>query len=258
MTIQSVLKQVGDDLAGVSDAPELDAERIIGNVLKKDTAWLIAHGSEKISDQHEKEISVLVSRRKKGEPLAYILGAWDFYGRTFMVTPDVLVPRPATEHLIDTALPVISNLSKKLQRPIRVADIGTGSGCIGITLLLESPHITQVIATDLSEAALNVAQHNAHTFGVADKMLFLQGNMLEPIQNKSVDLIVSNPPYVPSEELRNPSSLTTAGLAYEPQSALDGGSDGLTYVNQLLTSSIPIVIETVEGEIISQNIDSEL
>ena len=257
MTIHEAQQIIAASLRAISDAPDLDADRILLHVLnKQDASYLIAHSNEIISEQNLQTILDMVEKRKTGMPLAYILGHADFYGRTFLVTSDVLVPRPDTELLIDRALEYVkNNFSDK--KEITIADICTGSGIIAITLALELPD-TRLIATDISSAALEIAQQNAEKHDVADRIEFLQGDMLSPTSNKHIDLIVSNPPYLPAEALAKAGrAVETTGLLFEPRIALDGGEDGLKFVNQIIEFSqennIPAIIETVGGEIITAN-----
>lgn len=253
MTIRKVVKNTETALEHSSDAPRIDAERIVLHVLRQeDSSYLIAHGDDILSDSQLKEISEMQDKRIMGMPLAYIIGRADFYGRTFIVTPDVLIPRPDTEMLVDRALEVLPAISKKLGRSLVIADICTGSGCIAITLALELKEHHRIIATDLSPAALAVAKQNAKQHGVLDRLEFLQGDMLAPLRDIQVDLIVSNPPYVPTAEVHQAGAKKeTRGLLFEPPMALDGGVDGELFVNQIKESGIPAVIETIGGEIIA-------
>ncbi|MEX2054876.1 MAG: peptide chain release factor N(5)-glutamine methyltransferase, partial [Candidatus Andersenbacteria bacterium] len=251
MTIHEALKK-GQAALSQSDAPDLDAERLLLFVVKeKESTWLIRHNEEELTDAQHQHYQRLIIERVTGKPLAYILGEWDFYGRRFAITPAVLVPRPSTEKLVDTALETIKTLSKKLRRPIVVADIGTGSGCIAITLALETSRqlVGNIYATDISEAALDVARANATQHNVNDRIQFVLGDMLEPIEGKKFDLIVSNPPYVPTAELRAPDSDETRGLIYEPRIALDGGEDGSIYIQQIKESGVPAIIEIQQGKV---------
>jgi release factor glutamine methyltransferase len=255
MTIQDLQKNIADTLRTYSDAPELDAQRIILHVLeKRDASYLISHAEETLTVEQEKNILSMTNIRKTGMPLAYILGEADFYGRTFIVNKDVLVPRPDTELLIEKALEYIQNNFQN-KKEIILADICTGSGIIAITLGLELPSI-HIIATDISPEALLIAKQNAEKHGVLDRIDFIQSDLLQPIKNKNIDLLVSNPPYVPTQELENTTSLEKRGLDFEPRIALDGGEDGLKFVRQIQEYSkqnhIPTIIETVGGEITTE------
>ncbi len=287
--IGEILRNITKSLTNYSDAPHIDAQRIILHVLKqREPSYLLAHATDVLTAPQLQEITSMVTQRKTGMPLAYILGEADFYGRTFIVTPDVLIPRPDTETLIEKALEYVKkNFENK--KEVTIADICTGSGIIAITLALELVRLTKalpavlagisykLVATDTSPAALRIAKLNAEKHGVADKIEFIEGDMLNPIKNQHVDLIVSNPPYIPTAELaqlslrgaesdeaistyhaarllrsaRNDSSLETRGLMFEPRIALDGGPDGQLFVDQIKASGIPAIIETTGGEIIT-------
>ena len=264
-TIKQALAQAVIQLKHLSD-PRLDAQWMLLKILnKKEASWLIAHGEERLTGKELALFSQLLARRSAGEPLAYLLGEWEFYGRSFTVNEAVLIPRPTTEKLVDEALSYIKKLVrgglKKTEREtIIIADIGTGSGCIAITIGLEIEKWLRaerlccdwrMIATDISGTALKVARQNARRFDIKDKIDCLQGDLLQPIKERRVDLIVSNPPYVPSGELTAQATLGNdkLGLRYEPRVALDGGEDGLVFVKELLKTEVPLIYETVGGEI---------
>jgi release factor glutamine methyltransferase len=178
-------------------------------------------------DEHElSAIRELVRRRGKGEPVAYITGAREFYGRSFAVTPDVLIPRPDTETIVERALGVLRAHGDEASR---VADLGTGSGCIGITLAAEVPG-TDVVATDSSAAALDVARSNAERLGVA--VTFVECSWAGGLDG-AFDLVVSNPPYVTTGELE---SVDRDVRDFEPRGALLGGDDGLDAYRALIAS----------------------
>jgi release factor glutamine methyltransferase len=178
-------------------------------------------------DEHElSAIRELIRRRGKGEPVAYITGTREFYGRPFTVTSDVLIPRPDTETIVERALLV---LRARDSRPARVADIGTGSGCIAITLAAEVPG-TEVFATDVSAAAIDVARANAERLGVS--ATFVECSWADALEG-SFDLVVSNPPYVTSAELEG---VERDVRDFEPHGALLGGVDGLDAYRALLAS----------------------
>lgn len=254
MTIAEITAALTRSLSATSDAPSIDADRIIlAAIGQQDPSYLLSHNNEAISLDAQKEIQTMEAQRKSGMPLAYVLKEAGFYGRMFAITQDVLIPRPETEALIDKALFQIPRISNAFARPITIADIGTGSGCIAITLALElgSSIEYQIFASDISPAALIVAKENAKRHNVLEKIQFLEGDMLAPYQDLSIDLIVSNPPYVPSSEIDTAStSPDTIGLLFEPRLALDGGQDGLTFVHQIQASGIPALVETLGGEII--------
>lgn len=254
MTITDALRQGMQALKKTSDAPALDAQRLLLHVLKRnETSWLMAHSETTLSAPQEILFGDLVQRRLHGEPLAYILGSQDFYGRPFMVKPDVLIPRPATEELVDQAVGAIKRIFDEKKRPLIIADIGTGSGCIAITLVLEAgAYLEQVYATDISAEALAVAQKNVAYFNVEKKVTLLHGDMLAPLVNKNVDLLVSNPPYVPTEELQNLSVPEKIGLQFEPRRALDGGLTGEDFTTQLTATDVPVIYETTGGKILSK------
>jgi len=177
MTIASALRSGTQKLSGSSDAPHLDAERLLLHVIgRSESAWLYAHKDVTLSSSTEKQFAALLERRHTGEPLAYLLGEWEFLGRPFWVTPDVLIPRPETENLVEAALRYIETLH---QQQIIIADIGTGSGCIAVTLACELAKV-KCIATDISPTALAVARKNAERHGVADRIEFVEGDMLQP------------------------------------------------------------------------------
>lgn len=249
-TIREWIQWGTHELKDTSDAPRLDAAWILLHILKQDTQdFLVTHADDTIDGTRFQE---LIQRRKTGMPLAYIFGQWHFYGRPFVVTQDTLIPRPATEDLVDQAKQYILDQSRKYRKPLVIADIGTGSGCIAITLALELPvsYLSHIYATDISSKALAVARTNAQTYGVTDRITFLEGNMLEPLQDKNIDLLVSNPPYIPSHELRQAStSPETHGLQYEPPIALDGGLDGKQYISLFEASTLPVIYEGEGGRI---------
>lgn len=157
-----------------------------------------------------------VNRKAQGEPAQYITGEQEFYGRVFEVTPDVLIPRPETELLVEAVLKEAGEMPG-----LRVADIGTGSGAIAATLALEA-RAWQVAASDISPEALRVAARNAARLGA--RVEFRQGNLLEPFAGAALDIVVSNPPYIPAADIE---ALQPEVREYEPRMALDGGDDGL-------------------------------
>jgi release factor glutamine methyltransferase len=177
-----------------------------------------------LADDELDTVRTLLRRRGRGEPIAHLTGRREFYGRSFRVSPAVLIPRPETETLVERALKVAREQGGEL----RIADLGTGSGCLACTLAAELPGAT-VIASDVSAAALTVAAENAEALGVADRVLFVEGGWTEGLV-ADLDLVVSNPPYVTSAEMEE----LPRDVTFEPRLALDGGPDGLDAYRDLL------------------------
>lgn len=208
--------------AGISASEAaFDAELLLRDALGWDRATWLTRRDEPAPDAAGQAFATAIARRAAREPVAYIRGVQEFYGRPFAVRPGVLIPRPETELLIDEALTAL-----RLRGPVaaapRVADIGTGSGCLAITLALERTD-ARVVATDISDAALAVARTNAAAFAVGDRLTFAHTSLLDGIDGP-FDLIVSNPPYVPDGARP---ALAPEVAAHEPHMALFGGTDGL-------------------------------
>ncbi|MDW8313257.1 MAG: peptide chain release factor N(5)-glutamine methyltransferase [Burkholderiales bacterium] len=181
-------------------------------------AWLITHDRDPVDTEAFSRFETLLARRRAGEPIAYLIGHREFYGRDFATTPAALIPRPETERLVEEALALLP-----LERPMRVLDVGTGSGCIAITLALERP-LAEVTALDLSEDALALAKRNAQALGAAG-VRFVQSDWLAALQpNERFDLIVSNPPYLAVGDPH----LLQGDLRFEPWFALTDRADGLS------------------------------
>ncbi len=247
-TIREVLDWATRDFESRGiESPRLDAELLVAEALGIDRVGLYLDLHRPLVDRERSSIRPLVARRREREPVAYILGHRDFYGRRFSVTPDVLVPRPDTETLVDHALDCIP-----ADQPFRVLDIGTGSGAIAVTLAAERP-LALVTATDISEAALGVAAKNAEGLGVADRIRFEQADLLSGAEQ--YDLVVSNPPYIARSEME---SLQAEVREHEPIGALAAGEDGLEIVRALLTATEPatatgaqLLIEVGAGQAVS-------
>jgi len=228
-TIREVLDWATQDFAGRGiDSPRLDAELLVAKALQTDRVGLYLDLSRPLLDSERKAIRPLIERRRAREPVAYILGHRDFYGRRFSVTPDVLIPRPDTETLVEQALRCIPEDS-----PCRVLDVGTGSGAIAVTIAAERP-LAQLTATDISEAALRIASENARHHQVADRIRFERVDLLS--SSGLYEVIVSNPPYVARPDLE---SLQAEVREHEPIAALQAGEDGLDVVRALLAAAEP-------------------
>lgn len=203
----------------------LEAKTLVAHVLEVERAWLIAHDRDVLSDAHLAALDALVARRELGHPIAYLLGWREFYGRPFMIMPGVLIPRPETELLVERALELAPE-----NEPLRVLDVGTGSGVIAITLALERPHWT-VCALDRSETALACSSRNAIALGASVDMV--HSDIFNVLVGGRFDLILSNPPYVP----RGDPHLARGDLRFEPQEALVAGQDGLEIIRRLVTEA---------------------
>ncbi|MHB1187098.1 peptide chain release factor N(5)-glutamine methyltransferase [Thiobacillus sp.] len=184
-------------------------------------AWLIAHDTDPLSDAQTAQFQALLSRRLAGEPVAYLTGTREFYGRPFCVSPDVLIPRPDTELLVERALACLPP-----DQAVDVLDLGTGSGCIAITLALERP-LARVTAVDRSAAALAIAQRNADSLNA--RVEFLTSDWFDALAGRRFDLIVSNPPYIAAADPH----LAHGDVRFEPLSALAAGDDGLDDLRRL-------------------------
>ena len=203
----------------------LEAELLLAKTLTRDRAWLYAHASDPLDADAAMAFDALIQRRAGGEPIAYILGVREFFGRDFKVTPAVLIPRPETELLVDLAL--------QLPLPVQseAVDVGTGSGCIALSLAAEKPH-WRISATDISPTALAVAESNRELLGLGRVELVL-GDLLGPLADHRFDLIVSNPPYV---AIGDP-HLEQGDLRFEPETALSSGYDGLDAIRRLVSQA---------------------
>ena len=227
MTIHELVQGARDRFmnAGISaNLSALDAEVLARQVLGWDRARFLTDRNEAATSAFLLRYEPLVARRERREPVSYILGMREFWGLPFEVGPDVLIPRQETEFIVEETLA----LTGKDSRPL-IVDVGTGSGCIAIALAHEIPG-ARVIATDVSRHALEVARRNADRYGVSDRITFVETSFLDGIES-GADVIVSNPPYVPSVSQRG---LTPEVRDYEPAVALFGGEDGLDGLRSVL------------------------
>jgi release factor glutamine methyltransferase len=213
------------------ESARLDAELLATRAFSRSRVELYTHYDQPLDEPELAGYRALVQRRLAGESVAYILGHKEFWSIDFEVDARVLVPRPDTETLVEQALEILA----KLDRPARIADIGTGSGAIAISLKKERPG-DEVFAVDASPDALAVAQANAARLNLP--VAFLQGDLVSPLEGR-FDLIVSNPPYIPSKEIDTLSS----EVRNEPRMALDGGADGLDLVRRLVASAVALLAD---------------
>ena len=233
MSIKEALHQASKTLVAhaIEDAP-LEAELLLMHLLGIDRAKLYARLDEELSPYEEHALAQFVNRRLSHEPIAYIIGHREFFGHDFHVAPGVLIPRAESELLVEQALEQIEPTGEKLSTPEKgekIAEIGTGSGAIAISLALLLPK-AKIYATDISPRALEVAGANLEKHGVQDRVHLLQGDLLDPLP-EPVDIIIANLPYIRDEELNE---LSAEIRTYEPIVALHGGRDGLDKVRQLL------------------------
>ncbi|MBV9103645.1 MAG: peptide chain release factor N(5)-glutamine methyltransferase [Candidatus Eremiobacteraeota bacterium] len=229
MTVQGALRQTTRALRA-SDGGSFEAALLLSNVLGRDRAWLLAHGEETLTVGNLKALEALTARRSRGEPLAYVLEEAWFFGRRFVVTPHVLVPRPETECIVETALADLRSRSHA-GAALRACDVGTGSGAIALTLAAELRSL-EVVATDLSPEALGVARRNAALLHVAQRVRFVQGDLAEPLfAFAPYDCLVANLPYVPTRDVPLPPD----PVSFEPRLAVDGGADGLDLYRRLIS-----------------------
>ena len=233
--------QVGELLATTAtflgdkgaQSPRLDAEILLATVLKVPRVKLYINFEQEVNAEDLSAYRDLVRRRAKLEPVAYILGEKEFYGLPIKVGPEVLIPRPATEHLIDAVLREAKNAPFAGLAPLAIADIGTGSGAISLALAKNLPQAA-ITAVDISPSALALAQKNAESLGLLAQIEFLAGDLLAPLADRKFHFICANLPYIPSSEM--------AGLMpdvgqHEPHLALDGGPQGLTLIARLLNEA---------------------
>lgn len=212
-----------------SSSPRLDAELLAAQALGLRRLDLYLGFDRPLDEAQLGRVRELVRRRARGEPVAYITGEREFFGRPFTVSPAVLVPRPETEILVELALRGAAAGAEGREELV-LADIATGSGCIAVTLAAELPQ-ARVVATDASPPAVEVARANARRHGVGDRVDLRVGEWCAAIATGSCDLVVSNPPYIPSAEV---DGLERSVRDHEPRAALDGGSDGLDPYRELL------------------------
>ena len=207
--------------AGICEA-KLDARLLLEYVCGTDHSVLLTHPDRELTDDEEKSYESAISRRSSREPVAYILGTWDFMGLSFKVTGDVLIPEQDSEFLVEEAL-------RHCEDGMKVMDLCTGSGCIGLSIL-KFTNDTSAVCTDISEAALSVAKENAKKLGLDDRVSFLKTDLFPGDNKEKFDIIVSNPPYIRSDVIQ---TLEPEVRDFEPRLALDGSEDGLVFYRRI-------------------------
>ncbi len=216
---------IGDRLKETNQ-PHYIALALMAHVFQKPKTWLLAHPEEKMTGSQLALFNSVLVRLEEGEPLPYLTGKQEFYGLEFEVSPAVLIPRPETELLVESALDWLKN--HPMAR--RAVDIGSGSGCIAVSLLKNCPDL-QMCAIDISAEAVKVAQRNAHKHQVTDRITFLNASLLSTFEGE-IDLLCANLPYIPTDKLQQVNS-----LPWEPRLALDGGQNGLDLIAELLNQA---------------------
>jgi release factor glutamine methyltransferase len=204
----------------------LDAEVLLAHALRKPRSYLYSHPDESPPATDAARYAELIEQRRRGVPLAYLVGTREFWSLPLRVTPEVLIPRPETERLVELALERVPR-----DAPRRVADLGTGSGAIALALATERPRCT-LVAVDASRAALDVARANARRLGLGN-VEFREGSWCAPLRGERFDLIVANPPYVAAEDPH----LSEGDLRFEPREALVGGNDGLDAIRAIIATA---------------------
>ena len=229
MVHPSLLSAVTDRLSSLSDTPVLDASVLLAHIVDKPRTWVMAHPELHLTAGQQQQLDDSLARLERGESFPYVLGHWEFFGMDFDITPDVLIPRPETELLVERAIAWLA------ESPVRrtVADVGTGSGVIAVAIAVSVPD-AHVLATDISHQALEAARKNAIKFDVLHRIDFVQcdllpGHVASLATERHFDLICANLPYIPTETLH-----TLPIYEREPTLALDGGADGLELVRRLL------------------------
>lgn len=212
-----------------ADSPQRVAEVLMVEVTELPRTYLRAHPETVLTPKERERFADLVERCARGDPLPYVIRHWEFFGLDFLLSPQTLIPRPETELLVETAIrwANASSAMRSGHSALTIADIGTGCGCIAVALAVNLPS-ARVYASDIWPAALTVAETNAHRHQVADRVQFLQGDLLEPLKGP-VDVLCANLPYIASDELA-----ALPAVRHEPAVALDGGPDGLTHIRRLL------------------------
>ena len=226
-TLSILLYAASNKLEEISDSPRLDAELLLSLVTGKPRTYFRAWPEKQVTPSEEASFHRLLEQRQVGHPIAHLTGTREFWSREFIVTPDVLIPRPETELLIERALKLIPT-----DRPAQIADLGTGSGAIAVTLALELPKAF-ITALDLSPAALAIATVNAKRLG-ANNVRFIQSDWFAALPlNQRFDLIVSNPPYI----AENDPHLTQGDVCFEPILSLTSGPDGLDAIRHIVNEA---------------------
>jgi release factor glutamine methyltransferase len=211
--------------------PQLDCEILLSNSIKRNKKYVILNPKEILNPEQTEEFKGLIERRKKGEPVAYLINKKEFWKNEFFVNKDVLIPRPDTELIIEQVLKIYSK-----EAQLQVLDIGTGSGCILLSILKERPNFYGT-GIDISKKSINVSKHNANQLNLTNRIKFFHSSV-DNFKNGKYDLVVSNPPYI---ELLNLKYLEKDVVNFEPKLALSGGVDGYSKIRQVINKASILV-----------------
>ena len=222
-TVGEVVSLARQRLDTLSESAILDSQVLVAHIINRKRAWLLAHPEAELSEVQEEDFEAALARLESGEPLPYVLGEWEFYGLSFALSADVLIPRPETELLVDAAITWLKGHPSRR----RAADVGAGSGCIAVSLAVNVADL-YVLATDISNEALDVVRSNVERHAVGERVRLQQGDLLREVAGE-FDLICANLPYIATETLK-----TLAVYGREPTQALDGGERGLKFIAALL------------------------
>lgn len=244
MTVEQLLKK-GIEILQEGDLsnPFLDAQLLLCYALNVDKIYIYTQKDRQVNEENVDNFLRLVDKRKSGYPLQYIIRKQEFMGLDFFVKEGVLVPRPDTEILVETVINIVEKGQFKDKDELKIVDIGAGSGAITLSLAHYIKNAF-VYSVDISEEALKVAKKNCDNMNLQDRVKFLQGDLLNPLKEynllKNIDIIVSNPPYIPSKDIED---LQTEVSKYEPRLALDGGEDGLKYYRRIIEQSTDYLVD---------------
>lgn len=235
MTVREILSQaVLQFKKNEIDTPRLDAEVLLAFVLNCRRLELYTNAEKILTDEQISRFKKLIERRTGKIPVAHLIGTKEFFGLNFVVTPEVLIPRPDTEILTQCAMEFLQTWNGEKT----FADLGTGSGAICISIL-KFCKTARAAAVDISEKSLEVARFNAQKFNVDDRVNFFCGNLFEPLEGKKFAAIISNPPYIPTADLKN----LQDEVKKEPMRALDGGADGLNFYRKIISKSPKFLLD---------------
>lgn len=221
VSVRKALRRAAEELPGPNG--RRDAELLLLRLLGRDRAWLLTHPDAVLAPEDLARYEGWVARRQRQEPVQYIVSEQEFWGLRLKVTPAVLIPRPETEHLVQAMLDRVSG-----DRAVRILDVGTGSGAIAVALAHSLP-LAEVVAVDVSAAALEVARSNAEALGLGARIRWVESDLLAGVAGERFEVIVSNPPYVPQDEVLEPQV-----RGFEPHTALFAGPDGLEIYRRLI------------------------